>query len=61
MSQNTLAFTAIVILGILAVGLLNANRRKVRHQRLAQRFLCEEIAKGIMRRQIWQGMTADML
>lgn len=61
MSQSTLAFAAVIILGILAVGWLDVNRRKIRHQRLTQRFLSKEIATAIMRRRIWQGMTSDML
>jgi hypothetical protein len=60
MSQNMSAYLIIAFAVIFCV-LLVVNQRKVRHQKLADRFRSSEVASAIMRREIWQGMTADML
>jgi ABC-type anion transport system duplicated permease subunit len=61
MSQSTLGYSAIAITAMVLFAVLRANLRKARHQKLSQRFSSDEVASAIMRREIWQGMTAEML
>lgn len=61
MSLTALTYTTIASLAICLIVVLSASYRKARHQKLAHRFNSEEIATAIMRRQIWQGMTSEML